>query len=40
MNLQDLNFRFGMHLGISYDLFSANITALARSQISLYMLIN
>ena len=40
IGLQDLNFRFGLHLGVSYDLFSANITALARSQISLYLLMN
>lgn len=40
MGLQDLNFRAGLHLGISYDLFSANIRALARSQVSLYLLMN
>lgn len=40
IGLQDTKFRFGMHLGVSYDLFSANITALARSQISLYALVN
>lgn len=40
MNLDNLNFRVGMHLGASYDLFSASITALARTQLSLYVLIN
>lgn len=40
MGLQDMNFRFGMHLGLSYDLFSANIRALARSQVTLYILMN
>ncbi len=40
MGLQNLNFRVGVHLGISYDLFSANIRALARSQVSLYLLMN
>lgn len=40
MNLQSLNLRMGLHLGLSYDLFSANIQTLARSQVSLYMLMN
>lgn len=35
---QKQNFRVGIHAGFSYDLFSANITAFARSQISLFML--
>lgn len=40
MGLQDVNFRYGLHLGLSYDLFSASIRALARSQVSLYILMN
>jgi outer membrane protein OmpA-like peptidoglycan-associated protein len=34
------NFRVGIHAGFSYDLFSANIKAFARSQISLFMLMS
>ncbi len=37
---QKQNFRLGIHAGFSYDLFSANIKAFARSQISLFMLMS